>query len=77
MDAKKIRTVYDVSLVAGGANNSVPATLTSAICGRETEANMYIRKFDLEDIPKVTGIRTQEYFCITTLLAVSSSRTRT
>jgi hypothetical protein len=53
MDPEKIRTVYDVSLVAGVTPGSAPPTLTSAINGRETEAHMYIRKFSLQDIPKV------------------------
>lgn len=51
LDPTKIAAVYDVTLVAG-RGSSAPPTLTSALCGRETEANMYIRKFALEDIPK-------------------------
>ncbi|XP_023322633.1 1-acyl-sn-glycerol-3-phosphate acyltransferase delta isoform X2 [Eurytemora carolleeae] len=51
LDPTRISTVYDVTLVAG-SENSAPPTLTSAIRGKETVANMYIRKFDLKDIPK-------------------------
>ena len=51
LDPARISTVYDVTLVAG-SENSAPPTLTSAIRGKETVANMYIRKFDLKDIPK-------------------------
>lgn len=51
-DPKKITSVYDVTLVAGASASSAEPTLTSAICGRQTEAHMYIRKFALEDIPK-------------------------
>jgi hypothetical protein len=54
LDPTKITSVYDVTLVADlGSGSLAPPTLTSALCGRQTEANMYIRKFALEDIPKV------------------------
>ena len=52
VDPTKMTSVYDVTLVAG-CGSSAPPTLTSALCGRQTEANMYIRKFALQDIPKV------------------------
>ena len=51
LDPARIRTIYDVTLVAG-SEDSAPPTLTSVIRGKETVANMYIRRFDVKDIPK-------------------------
>jgi len=51
LDRSKISRVYDVTLVAGASQNSAPPTLTSVLCGRHTEASMYIREYPLEDIP--------------------------
>jgi len=51
LDPALISRVYDVTLVAG-TGDSAPPTLTSVLSGKRTVANMYIRKFDLSDIPK-------------------------
>lgn len=51
LDPERISKVYDVTLVAGG-EQSAPPTLTSVLEGRRTEANMYIREYSLQDIPK-------------------------
>lgn len=51
LDTKRISKVYDVTIVAGGPN-SAPPTLTSILCGKSTEASMYIREFQLKDIPR-------------------------
>jgi lysophosphatidic acid acyltransferase/lysophosphatidylinositol acyltransferase len=51
LDPARINTIYDVTLVAG-SETTAPPTLTSALMGKETVAHMYIRRFDLKDIPK-------------------------
>lgn len=54
LDRSKISRVYDVTLVAGAtiaSPDSAPPTLTSVLRGRHTEASMYIREFQLKDIP--------------------------
>lgn len=51
LDPARIKVLYDVTLVAGG-DHSAPPTLTSVLQGRTVVANMYIRKFLLDDIPK-------------------------
>jgi len=54
LDQARIKTVYDVTLVAGQAHTGQGAnpTLEDALNGRSSHANMYIRKFQLENIPK-------------------------
>jgi len=51
LDKSRISRMYDVTLVAGASPNSAPPTLTSILCGRSTEASMYIREYQLKDIP--------------------------
>jgi len=49
LDPERISSLYDVTLVA---DQKTPPTLTSILFGRSTVASMYIRKFNLKDIPK-------------------------
>jgi len=51
LDSDRISYLYDVTLVAGG-EGVAPPNLTSAICGKATRASMYIRRYQLADIPK-------------------------
>lgn len=51
LDRARISRVYDVTLVAG-SEGTAPPTLTSILYGKPTVANMYIRQFELSDIPK-------------------------
>jgi len=49
IDPTKIKSLYDVTL---GCGTTVAPTLTNVLMGRSTSAHMYIRKFELSDIPK-------------------------
>jgi lysophosphatidic acid acyltransferase/lysophosphatidylinositol acyltransferase len=51
LDRSRISRLYDVTLVAGASPDSAPPTLTSILCGRCTDASMYIREYQLKDIP--------------------------
>lgn len=54
LDRSRLRSVYDVTLVAGKAHTGQGAspTLEAALHGEASQANMYIRKFHIDDIPK-------------------------
>ena len=52
MDSAKFPTIYDVTL-AVDQHDGGPATISSILLGRKVVAEAYIRKFDLNDVPKV------------------------
>ena len=51
-DGAKFPTIYDVTLAVHPRDGG-PATISSVLLGRKTVAEAYIRKFNLNDVPKV------------------------
>jgi len=50
-DGAKFPTIYDVTLAVHPREGG-PATISSVLLGRKTVAEAYIRKFNLNDVPK-------------------------
>jgi len=50
-DGAKFPTIYDVTLAVHPRDGG-PATISSVLLGRKTVAEAYIRKFNLNDVPK-------------------------
>lgn len=54
-DGAKFPTIYDVTLAVHPREGG-PATISSVLLGRKTVAEAYIRKFKLNDVPKVPNL---------------------
>ena len=53
IDRQVIPYVYDVTLAINSKDGG-PATISSILLGRKTVGEIYIRRFDINEIPKTT-----------------------
>ena len=55
MDTDRVKYVYDIALMMN-TEEGAEGKITNALMGKQMMADLYVRRIDTKDIPKVYGI---------------------